>query len=196
MNRSETEQILAILHVAYPRMYSGFKDADYDTVINLWQEMFSEEPYQVVNVALKAVIKRQTQFPPDIAMIQSEIDNMRSMARGDPSDAELWGLLKKAAENSTYGAEEEFNKLPRVLQIYLGSPSELRAMGAIEPEVLATVTKGQFYKQLPVLKERVKAPALSPAISELLKLPKPEVPRELTPGEINARKNEIARALS
>ena len=196
MNRSETEQILAILHVAYPRMFSGLKDADYDTVIHLWQEMFSDEPYQVVNVALKAVIRRQTQFPPDIAMIQAEIDSMRSRATGEPSDAELWGLLKKAAENSTYGAEEEFNKLPRVLQIYLGSPSELRAMGAIEPDVLATVTKGQFYKQLPVLKERAKAQALSPAVAELLKLPKPEAPRELTPGEVNARKNEIARTLS
>lgn len=154
MTREETASVLKIIKVSYPAFYSKFSASDMVAVLDLWSEMFAADDVQVVKVALYKLIETHQGYPPDIAALKAKIRELVVAATGEPSDEELWRMLRKAAGNGYYGAREEFDKLPRVVQRYLGSPSALRDLSQIDERTLDTVTHGQFLKQIACLRER------------------------------------------
>jgi hypothetical protein len=195
MNKRETATILATLKVAYPVFYSKFTENDIANTVNLWENMFSQCDYKMVSIAVQELIKEHSGYPPDIATLQKKIDSMIEMAIGEPTDEELWNLLKNAASNGYYGAEQEFQKLPKVLKTYLGSPSTLREYAQMEESTFNTVTKGQFLKQIKSIKDRVKADTNTPEnVKELFAgyMKRLDVGyKPLSPGELNDRRNNI-----
>ncbi len=146
--------MLTLLRIAYPNFYRQMKAEDGVLTLGLWSEAFCDDDVNVVKFALKELIATHTGFPPDIAAVKERIRAMQSAVSGDPSDEQLWQILKRAAENGYYGAREEFDALPPVLQSYCGSPSALRDMAMIPAETLNTVTRGQFLKQIRIHRER------------------------------------------
>lgn len=198
MTKAETAQILALLHAAYPAFYSKIGKSEIDGIVNLWAEMFAEDDFRVVKYALKHLIAEHTGYPPDIAALKGKIKEIVSAATGKLTHEELWHKLKAAAKNGHYGAEQEFAKLPPVLQRYLGSPSTLRQYAMVDEATFNTVNHGQFLKQIKIIEEREEFAESMPddvkyLISSMTK--KFPEPQPLTEAQVNSRRNQILDTL-
>lgn len=154
MTREETKAVFALLKTAYPAFYTRMSTSEMTTAIDLWWEMFAEDDVNIVKFALKQLLAEPRDFPPVIGTVKDKIRQIAKAAAGEPTDEKLWGILKKALGNSLYGAREEFEKLPPLLQTYCGSPSTLMDLARIDTETLDTVYHGQFLKQIVNIKVR------------------------------------------
>lgn len=134
MNDAETKKILAILTVAYPTL------ADDKALprVNLWTAMFADEPYELVNAAVRTYIASDTKgFPPAIGKIKQLCINLSEA--DDISEAEAVALILKATRNGIYGSEEEFAKLPPVCQRIVVSPDRLKDWALLDSDEVNTV---------------------------------------------------------
>lgn len=154
MTKEETLKILAVLKAAYPAFYSKQSKNELEATVNIWYARFVGDDYTLVNYALGELIDTHTGFPPDIAAVKIKMREIQETATGELNVEELWYKLKRAVSNSTYGAAEEFEKLPPILKQYICSPSALHELAMIDTETLNTVTHGQFLKQIAALKEQ------------------------------------------
>lgn len=162
MSRDETIQVLALLRASYPAFYSKFGKAELEGIVNLWSEMFAHDDINIVKYALKELIATHSGYPPDIAALKTKMREVCSAATDEPTDEELWFILKKAVSNGNYGSQREFDKLPPVLQRYCGSPATLREFALIDSDTFNTVNHGQFLKQIKIIKEREEHSAKMP----------------------------------
>lgn len=165
MTLEETKQLLTILKLSYPNNY---KDMSKDQAINtvkLYYDFFGEHPTPLVVQALKNYIK-SNKYPPTIAGLQEQVDLL--INHGNTSE-ELWSKMVKAIRNSLYGSVEEFEKLPKECQMWLGSPSGLKDLGMIDVDTLNTVLHGQFLKTIGDIKAGEKAQqGLSQGLRDML----------------------------
>ena len=138
MTRSETAQIITIMQLNYPDTFQGMSDQTLFGLVDLWQRMFAEEPAALVQAAVEAHIRTSTdRFMPNIGVIKEEIRKLT--APEQMSEAEAWARIYKALCNGIYGAQEEFDKLPRVLQRVVGSPRQLREWAVLDGDTLQSV---------------------------------------------------------
>ena len=56
MDKFETTSILAVLKAAYPKFYQGLSLEEANSIVNLWAEMFADNPAEIVATAVKAMI--------------------------------------------------------------------------------------------------------------------------------------------
>lgn len=155
MTKEQTAQVLRFIKVnfsGFAKQASNIEDAN--AMLNTWSVIFRDDPYEVVELAALKLIESETSGFPNAAMLRKKIDELKAIANGEPSNEELWLLLRKAAENGNYGAEEEYRKLPDILKDYLGSPSALRDMANSEIKTLDSVTKGIFMKSIGNFRDR------------------------------------------
>lgn len=198
MTREETSQMLSLLKAAYPNFYSRMTARDAMATLNLWADMFAGDDVNVVKFALHRLIETHTGFPPDIAEVKRHIRMLVQASTGEPTDEELWRILRKAVTNGVYGAKEEFDSLPPVLRTYLGDSSALRDMAVQDEKTLDTVVKGQFLRQISAVRERQEyRDSLPVAVRDAVSLlyGRIESDRVLTPVEENDRRNAVMAAL-
>lgn len=149
MNREETLAIMSVLKAAYPNYYRDMKKADAESVVGLWQTMFADEPAEIVAAAVKAHIATDVKgFPPHIGAIKDAIVKLTQPKQ--LTEMEAWGLVKEATRNSLYGAREEFDKLPPIVQRLVGSPNQLREWAMMDSEVVSSVVASNFQRSYKV----------------------------------------------
>ncbi len=158
MNREEIIEIFGILKVAYPRFYANMTKDEAEKTISLWNEMFKDDAPELVAIAVKKLIM-ELQFPPTIADIKN---TMYKLVDKTEDNTELWNKFIKALKNSGYNSKEEYEKLPEIVQKFAGSPERLKDYAMMDLEVINTVVKGQFLKQIDSLKVRQKENAMLP----------------------------------
>lgn len=200
MTREETSQALSVLKAAYPDFYRNISPKEAHSILEVWAAVFTEEPLELVRYALLELIKTHTGYPPRPGDVCEKIREIAAAATGEPTYEQLWHIYRKAIENSSYEAAAEFEALPPLLQMYAGSPSTLRDLARKQDEkTLDTVVKGQFMKQLPAMKERLRFSESLPEgvrrATEQLYRPLEGVAGELTDGEYNDRRNAVLDAL-
>lgn len=198
MTREETAAMLSLLRVTYPAFYSKMRAGDLNMILDLWAEMFAEEDANIARCALKDLIATHSGFPPDIAAVKARIGAILAVATGEPSDAELWQMLKKAAANGTYNSRDEFEKLPAVLKRYLGDHSELMQLAQIDTDTFNTVTHGQFLKEIKVIRERVNCEERMPeGLRQIIgqSYRQIEADKPMTPDAVNSRRNYLLDAI-
>jgi hypothetical protein len=143
MNREETKKIMAVLKATYPSFYRDMPKEDLSAIINLWNEMFLDEPYKLVAAAVKRLIISDLRgFPPVIGQIKEQI---QKLVQPDAlSETEAWALVKKAVR--AYDRADAFNSLPRAVQRAVGSPSQLSDWGRAPVESFETVIASNFMR--------------------------------------------------
>lgn len=202
MNRVETLKIMAILKASYPAFYSKIPPEEYAGIASVWQESFSKEPYELIAVAVKSLIKTHSGYPPDIATISTEVKNLVSAATGEPTDEELWVIYKRAVQESGYRENETFDKLPPILQQYCGTARTLYEHAMMPLSTFNTVLHGQFLKQIPVLRQRQEYhDSLSPATRDMItgisqRMALPDAEQKPTPQELNEKRNKVLQRIS
>lgn len=161
MNREETLVIMSVLKAAYPSYYKGLNRKDADAVVDLWTEMFKDEPAQVVAVAVKAHIASDSKgFPPHIGAIKDAIAKLK---QPDQMTAlEAWEHVRKAMRGAsmspsscTYingetdgktSAERNFEGMPELVQRVVGNPGQLAQWADMDAEVVNSVVSSNFQR--------------------------------------------------
>ena len=161
MNRQETLRIMAVLQAAYPMFYAKKSKDELDGIVGLWEEMFSDEPYQVVAMAVKALIKtRVSTFPPGIGEINERI--LQITQPEEMTEMEAWSLVRRAirgasmdpssrlfrngAMDNRTSAERNFEALPPILQKVVNSPEQLAAWEQLPETQIDTVLQSNFMR--------------------------------------------------
>lgn len=152
MKKNEILLMLSILKKAYPSYYKDITKDEAEEIVEFYQEMFKDDDSKLVIIALKEVINT-SEYPPTIATIKSKI---YSTTHKEDDNTELWSKLKDAIGRSSYYAEEEFDKLPDILKKYVRSPYRLQEMASMDSDVINSVEKGIFMKQIENIKENYK----------------------------------------
>lgn len=149
MTRDETRKILAVLRSAYPTFYKGFSIPELSGIVDLWAEMFKDDPAEVVSYAVKSMIASRTNnFPPNIGEVKAQISKLQHP--NELTELEAWQLVEKALRNAAYGAAEEFAKLPERVQRLVGSPDQLRAWSMMDAETVSSVVASNFQRSFKV----------------------------------------------
>lgn len=145
MDRAETLAIMTVLKTAYPGYYRDMKPKEAENVVNLWAEMFRDEPAGLVAAAVKAYIAQDRKgYPPHIGAIKDAI--VRVMLPDRMTEQEAASVILQAASNGVYGAEEEFDKLPPVLRRLVGSPAQLREWAMMDAESVQSVVASNLQR--------------------------------------------------
>lgn len=161
MNRPETLKIMAVLQAAYPMFYAKKSKEELDGIVNLWAEMFADEPYQVVAMATKALIKtRVSTFPPGIGEINEKI--LQITQPEEMTEMEAWGLVRRAIRGASMelssrifrngsldprtSAQRNFEGLPPLLQKIVNSPEQLAAWEKLPEHQIDTVLQSNFMR--------------------------------------------------
>lgn len=167
MTRDETIKILMAIQAAYP----NYKPQDKTVAVNVWAEMLSDIPYEQVSVAVKAYIQTDTSgFAPSVGDVRERVRDI--FAKEDElNETAAWSMVWKAICNSGYHSEEEFAKLPPVIQRAVHSPAQLREWALLEniDGKTITVLQSDFQRAFRVEQQRERERSkLSPDILKLM----------------------------
>lgn len=159
MERVEFSKIVLILNAAYRN--NGKPMIEDKMQADVWYEMLKDLDYAVAEKAVKNMIARSP-YQPTIADVRKEY--ARLVTAPAMGEGEAWGLVREAIRNGTYGATEEFAKLPPVLQKAVGNPMSLTEWASLSSKEVETVVYSNFMKALRGVQEREKDSAVVGAI--------------------------------
>lgn len=171
MTAKETGFVLDTLKKAYPRFYSGPDAPDKAETLKFWTQMFANDDFMLVTAAVKTFIVEDNKgFAPCIGEIKNIM--LRLTRQSGMDEDQAWELVRKAASNGGWGAQEEFDRLPEELQRMVGSPGQLHEWSQMDSDVFNSVVASHFRKSWRARRETRRLDALLPAdvkriISEL-----------------------------
>lgn len=140
MTRDETKQILMRIQTTYPNWKP---QGDLSLVIDVWHEYLADFTYWEVLGSVKAYVLSDTSgFAPSVGQIVGKLQKM--VQKEEMTDLEAWALVSKALRNGYYGAEEEYAKLPPLVQKAVGSPMNIRNWATTDVKSIETVVMSQF----------------------------------------------------
>ena len=138
MTRDEAKRIIQIMCTTYP----NFHPANLSDTVDVWAMMLEDFTYQEISLALKAYILTDTSgFAPSVGALVQKVRKTEQL-----NELEAWALVSKALRNGTYGAEEEFAKLPPIVQKAVGAPSNLRQWAQTDADSVENVIQSNFVK--------------------------------------------------
>lgn len=179
MKRENVIKMLTLLKTAYPRYYKDTTKEEAQNTIYLYQTMFKDEDIELILIAIKELINT-FQYPPTIADIKNKMYSLQHMNDPLKDNNYLWDIFSKACSHSAYNSQKEYDKLPLILQRFAGSPQRLFTYSQLQASEFETVIKGQFLKQIEILKAREKEEEqIAPEVKQ--KLNEIEVARLLKP---------------
>ena len=151
MTETEVRQLLAMTQAVYPNYNPPSREA----AVNAWLMCLSEYDNNVVMAAFKAYITTDTSgFAPNIGQLLDKLHLIQNPQ--ELNEMEAWSLVSKALRNGTYGAVEEFNKLPPLVQKAVGSPDNLRNWAQTDSKSIENVVQSNFMRTYSTVVNRAK----------------------------------------
>lgn len=145
MTREDVIKIMSVLRGAYPQFYRDISKQEALDTINLWSDMFLDDPAELVAAAVKALIATDAKgFPPHIGAVKEKLRQISQPAQMSP--AEAWGMVWRAVQRSGYNSREEFDRLPETLRRLVGSPEQLRAWSQMDADTVQSVIGSNFQR--------------------------------------------------
>lgn len=133
--------------------YPNYKPNNLSETVDVWQMMLDEYSYNQVSIALKAYVTSDTsRFAPSVGEIVAKIQLISQPQELDGMAA--WGLVSKALRNGTYGAVEEFNKLPPLVRQAVGMPDNLKNWATSDYQTIETVIQSNFLRTYETIVKR------------------------------------------
>lgn len=149
MTREETVKIIRIMCDCYP----NYKPNNLSETVDVWNMMLENYSYEQVSAALKAYINSDTSgFAPSIGQLIGKIQTISQPQELDGMAA--WGIVSKALRNGTYGAVEEFNKLPSLVRQAVGVPDNLKNWATSDYQTIETVIQSNFLRTYETIVKR------------------------------------------
>lgn len=111
---------------------------------NVWYELLKDISYEDMSTAIQKHMMTSP-YPPTIADIRGAASQLKP-DDGMMSELKAWGMVRKAISNSNYHAEEEFNRLPSMIQTAVGSPANLHEWALMPTETVESVEQSHFVR--------------------------------------------------
>ena len=141
MTRDETVKIIRIMCDCYP----NYKPTNLSETVDVWNMMLEEYSYSQISTALKTYVHSDTSgFAPSIGQLLDKLHAIQNPQ--ELNEMEAWSLVSKALRNGYYGAVEEFNKLPPLVQKAVGSPDNLRNWSQTDTNSIENVVQSNFMR--------------------------------------------------
>jgi hypothetical protein len=192
MTVNDARKIIAVMLVSYP----NFKPIDTELMATTWADMLNEYSYEQVSVALKCYITTDTSgFAPSIGQL---IDKLKTVEQPQElNELQAWGLVRKAINNSGYHSEEEFAKLPPLVQKAVGTPGQLKQWGMSDIESIETVAQSNFMRTYrAVVKREDEVSRMPKEIRQLIQQNEPKIMIEYTSVKAIEDKNREWKPMS
>lgn len=192
MTVNDARKIIAVMLVSYP----NFKPIDTELMATTWADMLNEYSYEQVSVALKCYITTDTSgFAPSIGQL---IDKLKTVEQPQElNELQAWGLVRKAINNSGYHSEEEFAKLPPLVQKAVGTPGQLKQWGLSDIESIETVAQSNFMRTYRAVAKREDEVSRMPKeIRQLIQQNEPKITIECTSVKAIEDKNREWKPMS
>ena len=192
MTVNDARKIIAVMLVSYP----NFKPIDTELMATTWADMLNEYSYEQVSVALKCYITTDTSgFAPSIGQL---IDKLITVEQPQElNELQAWGLVRKAINNSGYHSEEEFAKLPPLVQKAVGTPGQLKQWGMSDIESIETVAQSNFMRTYrAVVKREDEVSRMPKEIRQLIQQNEPKITIECTSVKAIEDKNREWKPMS
>ena len=147
MNRDEAKIVLEVLKNGWPQSFRGMGPDEIRSTINLWAEMFKDDPVTLVAAAVKAIlVGERREFAPPIGVVKAKMQDLLEPER--MSEMEAWGYVQKALRSGCSmsrtsrrfvngvlddrtSAQRSFDALPPIVQRVVGSPEMLASWGEV-----------------------------------------------------------------
>ncbi len=108
-------------------------------------EYLSGYDYEQVKAALKAFVMTDSSgFAPSVGQLIEILDRLGNAS--ELSEMEAWSLVSRALRRSLYYADEEYAKLPDVVQKAVGSPEMLRSWAETDMKSIENVVQSNFMR--------------------------------------------------
>lgn len=192
MTVNDARKIIAVMLVSYP----NFKPIDTELMATTWADMLNEYSYEQISVALKCYITTDTSgFAPSIGQL---IDKLKTVEQPQElNELQAWGLVRKAINNSGYHSEEEFAKLPPLVQKAVGTPGQLKQWGMSDIESIETVAQSNFMRTYrAVVKREDEVSRMPIEIRQLIQQNEPKIMIECTSVKAIEDKNREWKPMS
>ena len=151
MTKNEVVKLLMTIQAFYP----NYQVENKEFTINAWYSIIGDCDYKPMEKALRAYITTDTSgFAPSIGQLINKLHEVQSPQ--ELNEMEAWLLVSKALRNGTYGAVEEFNKLPPLVQKAVGSPDNLRNWAQTDSESIENVVQSNFMRTYMTVVNRAK----------------------------------------
>ena len=152
MSKKEVMQLIFIIKAAYPKYYAKITQEEITNMHTVWSMVMSDYDYGTACAGLQSYISTETEgFPPSPGQIIDHIHKLTTPKENRLSEGEAWSMVYRALCNGIYGAEEEYDNLPPIVQRAVGSPDVIRAW-AQEPNL--NVTQSNFQRTYREIVER------------------------------------------
>lgn len=140
MTEKEVRKLLAMTQAVYP----NYNPPDREAAVNAWLMCLSEYDNNVVMAAFKAYMTTNTSgFAPAPGQL---IEILQVLTQpSELNELEAWSIVRKALRNCSYNSEQEFAKLPTVVQKTVGTPQQLK-IWACDSEFNENVVSSNFIK--------------------------------------------------
>lgn len=140
MTEEDVRKLLAMTQAVYPNYNPPSREA----AVNAWLMCLSEYDNNIVMAAFKAYMTTDTSgFAPSIGQLVDKLHAIQNPQ--ELTELEAWSLVSKAIRNGLYGADEEFAKLPPLVQQAVGQPRCLTEWAMLGAEDKA-VTQSNFMR--------------------------------------------------
>lgn len=126
--------------------------------MTIWYETLKDIPYEICHNAVIAYMATEEKIPMPASIRKKALE----LAQNEISEMQAWALVSKALRNGTYGAQEEFDKLPDDVKRAVGSADQLHNWAMTDEKTVEGVIQSNFIKTYRTLREREKQDALLP----------------------------------
>lgn len=157
---------------------------------DVWYEMLKDLDYKTASYAVKKYMISEEREP-NVASIRKHAIGLIPDPNEQLNEMAAWEMVQRAIRNSTYHAEEEFDKLPEIIQKAVVHPRQLREWATMENidgrawNVMQSNFMRTYRSELEREKENRK---LSPDLLNMVKM------REITKKDKELIGNEQSRA--
>ena len=118
---------------------------------NVWYMLLADLDYKNAGIAAQ-IHMRSSSFEPKPADIMEQYNKLTK--RAGLTEMEAWTLVSKALRNGINGAEQEFDKLPPLVQKAVGSPSQLRNWATSDESSIESVAQSNFMRSYRTICQR------------------------------------------
>ena len=141
MTKNEVVKLLMTIQTFYP----NYQVENKEFTINAWYSIIGDCDYKPMEKALQAYITTDTSgFAPSIGQLLDKLHTIQNPQ--ELNEMEAWSLVSKALRNGYYGAVEEFNNLPPLVQKAVGSPDNLRNWSQTDTNSIENVVQSNFMR--------------------------------------------------
>lgn len=161
MSLDEFKKLALAIKTYYPREFIFPNEA----ALSMWYEELKDLDYDSAGIGLRKYVLTN-RLPPaisDIRAYASAVD-----AGDEISENQAWEMVYRALGNSGLHADEEFAKLPKVVQRAVHSPGQLREWGKMDIKTVNSVIYSLFVRAYQASCAREKREASLP--KDLLRL--------------------------